>query len=798
MSKVSHCTMSDLSCGAPLQKSCSEPINITVPSHNKQPPVDMVSSTTSQSLNDFSKFMKKHITTQPSMDAPQLPPRTHNHIKLVHGDIANVVSHKFEESENRVHVTHTTLVNGGEQIPEHTEFVSQHKLKGYKEQVDLKSQTHPRVTERGKFSHHFTTSLDLLHIPEQSYFRSDLSDKMSDYEDIWKNSLSETESNNKNNITCNISTQTTNSPGPFIPTVHNVLSPLEEEHLPKCNIHKAIAMGTITTQNDQKRTLSQDNIKTKQCQNHAVLLDKGRAQPNKSTVSVTATTENRVLQSQEYTSTMQIDQPNMSSSIPLSQNLNSAPKTKPPPLPRLSRIKSSSTSSLSTTASPVYAEPADAVDFKGSKGQAISVRIRRCSAPSAPFKLQEQWKKMDIQKTKPLESQVAKKTRLDTIFSPRMLQEHVELSNHGDEVFSFEARLQNRPPLAESSAHRKGVQRSQSLKVAAERKTKLSRHRSWRERFSKLKLDSAQKDIGGGGGSCHKTLDDQNTQGLCKLDDVLFSLENLENNSDDIQNSTLRKFPVYKKKPPTEKDTTGNRASCFSDSSTVQDLISCALPNLAIRPIIPLTLANLKRVSEYDNLLNIYAPPSATSSAGTVFCKPWDNQPWEKLLPSGCTELQKDMSANERVKMWKMAHIDTHDGVSLVSDTDTEAVRTSSTIDNSVGAHASHNPNHNVESCHAHSQHHSRYNTQFCQLNRKPSDQTDSCHANGGSQDNNIQSSDSMTGLHCLDSRIKATCNHNDYTELLEEEAVFGDDISFNLNAQLKDRMRPIVCEYCF
>ncbi|XP_041351460.1 uncharacterized protein LOC121370362 [Gigantopelta aegis] len=791
LSKVSHCKMSDVSCGARLQKSSSEPINITVPSLDKQPPLDRVNSVTSQSLNDFSKFMKKRITTQRSLEGPELPPRTHTQIKLVQSDNAKVVSHKFDESDHRRHAM--GLVNGDQQVPEPGEVVSRHTLKGYKEQVDLRSQTHPRVSERGKSSLHYTTSLDLLHIPEQSYFRSDLSDKMSDYEDIWKNNLSETESNNKNNVTCNISTQTTNSPGPFIPTVHNdirhsVLSPLEEEHLPKCNIHKAIAMGTVTTQNDQKHALSEENFRTKQSEKYALAVETVRAHHDQSSASVTATSEHRVLQSQEYTSTMQINPQTASTSIPLSQNLNSAPKTKPPPLPRLSRIKSSSTSSLSTTASPVYAEPADAVDFKGSKGQAISVRIRRCSAPSAPVKLQEQWKQMDCQKSKPSECQIAKKTRLDTIFSPRMLQEHVEVSQHGDTVFSFEGRLRNRPPLAETFAHRKVVQRSQSLKVAVERKTKLSRQKSWRERFSKLKLDGAQNAVGGDGNRL-KTIEDLNAQELCKLDDALFSLEDLEKNGDDIQSPTLSKFPVYKKKLPTD---TGNRASCFSESSTVQDMISCALPDLTIRPMIPQTLANVKRVSEYDNLLNLYAPPSAASSVGTVFCKPWDNQPWAKLLPAGDTELQKDMSANDRVKLWQTANTDPHDGQSLAaSDTDVEAVRTSSIIDESDGAPVFHNiTNHNVESAHDLSEHHSRDNTQSCQLNHKSAEQTDSFRSVGGSRFYNVRSSDSTTGFNCLDDRLNDdTQNH----QFLDEEAVFSDDNSLILNAELKDRMRPIV-----
>ena len=77
---------------------------------------------------------------------------------------------------------------------------------------------------------------------------------------------------------------------------------------------------------------------------------------------------------------------------------------KPKPLSRLSslsRVKSSSESSIATLSSPLYAEPQDAVRLRDKQGQAINVKVRRRSAPIAPTK-----------------QKLAHKARLETIVSP--------------------------------------------------------------------------------------------------------------------------------------------------------------------------------------------------------------------------------------------------------------------------------------------------------------------------------------------------------------------------------------------
>ena len=82
------------------------------------------------------------------------------------------------------------------------------------------------------------------------------------------------------------------------------------------------------------------------------------------------------------------------------------------------------------------------------------------------------------------------------------------------------------------------------------------------------------------------------------------------------------KFPV----------TVDLRRMSFSDTSTVEDLISDISPDLTVKPIKPLTLRNLQRMSDYDNIGGSFRPASST---GTEFCKPWDSSVWKNLLAMG-------------------------------------------------------------------------------------------------------------------------------------------------------------------
>lgn len=71
-----------------------------------------------------------------------------------------------------------------------------------------------------------------------------------------------------------------------------------------------------------------------------------------------------------------------------------------------------------------------------------------------------------------------------------------------------------------------------------------------------------------------------------------------------------------------------------SDFSS-QDLISQTSPDLTVQPIRPLTITNLQRMSEYDNLSGLFGHnvrSLAESSVGTFYCKPWDSSAVSLLI----------------------------------------------------------------------------------------------------------------------------------------------------------------------
>ncbi|XP_067659967.1 protein sprint-like isoform X2 [Haliotis asinina] len=624
-SPVSRHNSSDSLAGTPvLHKSSSEPINITRPTSSFPPelPAKVKSAVPSASLGDFSKFIIDQKHARIAQETPPIPAKM--------GEGTSV-----ETSEkDRECCSHQDPVPALSKPSGNDSEASPH-LHASKEQVSKRSHTHPRSSDKGKSSLYFTTSLDLLHIPETSYFRSSLEDKMSDYEDIWKNSMCESDSI-KNNMKCNMWTQTQDGFGQDILRVHNDISPTHNESgistlsssggsLPKNNVHKAIAMSS-----SQKSKHVSSELTMKVNLGHSVRAD---------TYSMS-----HVQKCQQQMMDVQ-GHPRLSVPRKESPNSKSAPKTKPPPLPNLSRIKSSSTSSLSTLVhSPIYAEPADAVNC----GHPVSVRIRRRSAPSYSPK---NGPDLLIVPTAHLVPKVSQQPKLETILSPRNVPTSDMISDSSSFVFSFGCEKTQEIKVAETRSSRRAICRSQSMKTDTKQEThKVTRQRSLKERFARLKTDMLKFRTSDNNKSAVSTteFDRHQLRDESRIDDALFSLEDLETTSGKVESPPLNKFPVYKKQTSLD-----NRTSCLSESSTVQDMISCAHPEFSVLPLRPLTIRNVKCVSEYDNLA-AYTPASVTAStAGTVFCRPWDDSQLEKILHTHNGALQPAMNAEERVQRWQ-------------------------------------------------------------------------------------------------------------------------------------------------
>ena len=93
--------------------------------------------------------------------------------------------------------------------------------------------------------------------------------------------------------------------------------------------------------------------------------------------------------------------------------------------------------------------------------------------------------------------------------------------------------------------------------------------------------------------------------------------------------------------------------SSITDITTIDDIISDVSPELTMKPIQirELTLRNVKRLSDYDNMEEYLArqpqecvgTPVRTdvSSAGTCYCSPWDSSLWDDIINLGTTSHQQ-------------------------------------------------------------------------------------------------------------------------------------------------------------
>ncbi|KAL8619629.1 hypothetical protein ACOMHN_019684 [Nucella lapillus] len=426
------------------------------------------------------------------------------------------------------------------------------------------------------------TPLELLQLPENTYFRSSLSDKMSDYEDIWRSSFYDTDSA-KNG------------------SVKGAAAAAGGYEAGSC----------VTARSDFSKFF-------------AISGNRECAGERPVSLAITATVAT------ETTPVLTL------SSVP------PAPPDKPRvnpnllhPVGRFTRLKSSSESSLATLASPVYAEPADAVVFRKRQNQSRG-RVRRRSAPSVSS--QTMPGDPPPHPTQPTHAVPASRHR--AFFAP-------STRGHTENVLTRKFSMQ---PKKGSSKQRSGggMSRSQSMRTPREGAKVSQKKPGWQERFNRLKLGT--KVLSHSGSPYAATT--QVTKPP-PVDENLFVVQENSRRSGSPENPTLNKFPVYQRSKPINAV---HRGSYFSESSTVQDIISCAMPELMVRPIQPqrLVVNAGKPLSEYDNF-NPYAPPS-TSSRGTIFCTPWEGGMADSLMRSSKTQLPPAMNLQERVLKWQEAN----------------------------------------------------------------------------------------------------------------------------------------------
>ncbi|XP_070181044.1 protein sprint-like isoform X2 [Littorina saxatilis] len=606
-------------CGS-LHKSCSEPIDIrqpmqhstsrphtpTTPPLHALPPSHSVSDfsdflTTQQVQEEQAQIFKGQFSNQvdlppPSHCSPHLPPLRvfasvptgtscakgqggfGPHLLRLKGynDTPTSTESSGEESGGgHVGVPHIHLVGASPQ--------SMCAMSNASSQTDFSSLN--RHKPKGKPNLYSMTPVELLHLPENnSYFHSNLSDKMSDYEDIWRSSYYDSDS------VRNGSVRGGGGGGGG----------------------GGYEVGSCTTaQSDFSKFFA---------------VSGNRESTGVRPVPVVVTTNCNTVATQSEESPPIPPKNWRTSTVVNPKHLH--------PLGRLSRLKSSSDSSLATVSSPVYAEPADAVVFRERQNRSSRAKVRRRSAPSVSS---QSIPPEHLPPHTSRQSPFSGAEKLATILSQAALDQAENTHPKKDTLLPKKGRKVD--PKQRSGA---GMTRSQSMRTAQE-VTRLAKNKpAWHERFNRLKLGT--KVLSRSGSPYAATTKGAQPQ----LDDSLFLVEESSSGP-----TAVNRFPVYQRSKLVQSV---NRGSYFSESSTVQDIISCAMPELMVRPIQAqrLVVPAAKTLSEYDNY-NPYAPPSA-SSRGTIFCKPWEGSVVDTLLRTSHTTLPPAMDLQERVQMWQEAN----------------------------------------------------------------------------------------------------------------------------------------------
>ncbi|KAH9518892.1 hypothetical protein Btru_008587 [Bulinus truncatus] len=275
-----------------------------------------------------------------------------------------------------------------------------------------------------------TTNLGLLEIPENSYFKSNLSDKLSDYEDIWRTSCCESDAerhsklqdprtaleikvNKSKNILFKESKKKvlkkTVRDSPLSHNVQMIRDAVTGGNSGLTALELARKIARSDSEDESPVTHSKLAVKMdNELSGEVTPLNKDQRTEPQVKHSVTGLSQdtagkcvNNMPQPVRYN---QITNQNKA----ISEDVRRKPNLSP--LGRLSRLKSSSESSLATASSPLYAEPVDAVRLRDKNGKAINIQVRRLSTPLSVNQLKDQPNKTS--------HKVSKHPQLDTILSP--------------------------------------------------------------------------------------------------------------------------------------------------------------------------------------------------------------------------------------------------------------------------------------------------------------------------------------------------------------------------------------------
>ena len=560
--------------------------------------------------------------------------------------------------------------------------------------------------KKGKSNLYFTTSIDLLHLPENTYFTSNLSDKLSDYEDIWKTNSSvygigSVQADIMNRLQPNLMQSINNSSLNSAPALHFSYPDKEmetfEKHKtddlvdekevfkdlgsPQCEENSKEITDSrenfcdLCLDIDEKATehvpLETDSIPSSQplLHNNLNLENCGGKVLHKDDCQNVQSFEPIPEQESDidsdscasagcHSNDHDADTEDCDYSAKNSVHTQTSPLVKNVPSPLSSCRKSASTSELVGLKSPVYAEPFDAInnDLPSQYAPKVPKKMRRRSAPTFGA-VKRKLGTSQMPRLTPICAGSEVKVDVDEFGQCDCVHEECDIQQRGTCEHNLTCQIS---PC--SSVKKK------SKPTPSPRKTKLAKNLSQKSddvvsnrksindvanRIERLKLRNSQ-------GDSPKRL---NTQ----LTDPIRLMEDFEN-SQGMSSPTLQKFPVY------TKQFFGEVASktVYSESTTAEDIISSWNPELMLQPVKPFPVIVPGAMSEYDNLnstMGNYLDPSSQSivSAGTVFCKPWENSTLGKLMcspnqvspkirssaPNVAPPPLPPMDMHERIKAWQ-------------------------------------------------------------------------------------------------------------------------------------------------
>ncbi|XP_013077623.2 uncharacterized protein LOC106063724 isoform X2 [Biomphalaria glabrata] len=687
-----------------LHKSSSEPINIQRPFRPSTPVSGKILPNTlpSKSSTDFSQFMNSQVEMEryferQGFDSPDGPPVSHSTptpsrhadrsvqvnssspqmdkssvpgVKKgikdsfqsdLSGTSTSFCAHDSHASSSECHVigsdkctsvsSQSFPINQPQPLPPRGTDIYQSQPKNIPfiqqtscSDASLKSPSSERIND-GNWTTHSTAELKTnlysmtnLNIPENSYFKSNLSDKLSDYEDIWRSSCSEADRQSKiHDPRTALEVKLNNNGGNFVKK--KVLRKTIKDSPPlslKIQASRDAVTGGSTGLSalDQARQIarsdSEEEIRP------PLKMDNKSSSAMASVNSLLRAEQNHSVE--HYTKQLPSVHYNQITSPNKIIQENNGKKPSLLPLGHLSRLKSSSESSLATASSPLYAEPVDAVKLRDKNGKAINIQVRRLSAPLSVNQLKDKQTKAS--------HKVSKHPQLDTILSPDA-QDCVTLSQN---KFSFDTSvIQSQVPPVITTR----LSRSNSMRTPHEM-SQLQRKLSWKDRLNRLKLGT-------------KVL----THNLTPPSAISIRQKNLmDSNQIDVEYShDLPSSGTVTRKFPTDHLQI-QRASGFSESSTVQDLITCVHPELTVCPIARpnkgLERRDTAPPSEYDNLQAYRA--STHSSQGTVYSPPWESGTANKLIrdpPVVPPVMPPAMDFKERIQRWQQANSSYEDNTQI-------------------------------------------------------------------------------------------------------------------------------------